>query len=101
MPPGLTSPVHLLIVLVVALIVLGPEQLPGALRQVGRFLGEVQQWSARLREQMDTVVAFDPEAASPTASSGEQPEASAVPGLDGAAPRPDTPTVRQPPQESP
>ena len=37
MPPGL-NPVHVLIVLVVALIVLGPEKLPDAARTLGRFI---------------------------------------------------------------
>jgi sec-independent protein translocase protein TatA len=40
MTSGILSPTHLLIVLVVALIVLGPKRLPGAGRALGHGLRE-------------------------------------------------------------
>ncbi|MDQ6776156.1 MAG: twin-arginine translocase TatA/TatE family subunit [Actinomycetota bacterium] len=40
MTSGILSPMHLLIVLVVALIVLGPKRLPGAGRALGQGLRE-------------------------------------------------------------
>ncbi|HWC86055.1 MAG TPA: twin-arginine translocase TatA/TatE family subunit [Solirubrobacteraceae bacterium] len=40
MPTGILSPTHLLVVLVVALIVLGPKRLPGAGRALGQGLRE-------------------------------------------------------------
>lgn len=40
MPTGILSPTHLLVVLVVALIVLGPKKLPGAGRALGQSLRE-------------------------------------------------------------
>ena len=42
-----------LLVAVVALIVLGPDRLPGALRTAGRLLGEFRRISAGLREEAD------------------------------------------------
>lgn len=69
MPPGLTSPAHLLVVLMVALIVLGPEQLPDALRKVGRFLGEVQRWSEGLKQEMNHLVTVEPDRGSPDTQS--------------------------------
>ena len=40
MASGILSPTHLLVVLVVALIVLGPKRLPGAGRAIGEGLRE-------------------------------------------------------------
>lgn len=51
MPPGL-SPVHLLVIFVVALIVLGPDKMPDAMRKGARLLGEARQWSARISDEM-------------------------------------------------
>ena len=85
----------------VALIVLGPEQLPGALRQMGRFLGQVQQWSAGLREQMENVVAFEQERASTNTGNGEGRAASPAPQPDVAPPPPDTLATRDPSEETP
>jgi len=58
-PPGLTSPFHLGIILVVALVVLGPEQLPGALRKAARLMAEIRRWSEDMKAQMDDAVSFD------------------------------------------
>jgi Tat protein translocase TatB subunit len=59
MPTGLTSPVHLFVIFVVALIVLGPEKLPQALRQVGRTLAEVRRWSDSISSEMRDVLSLD------------------------------------------
>jgi sec-independent protein translocase protein TatB len=49
-PPGL-NPIHVLVVLVVALIVLGPEKLPDAARTLGRFINDVRTWSATMQAE--------------------------------------------------
>jgi len=59
MPAGLTSPVHLFVITVVALIVLGPEKLPHALRQFGRTMGEVRRWSASISSEVQGVLSLD------------------------------------------
>lgn len=56
MPAGL-SPTHLLVILVVALIVLGPEKMPEAIRTTARALGEARQWTARLSQHVDDALA--------------------------------------------
>lgn len=56
MPVGL-SPTHLLVILVVALIVLGPEKMPEAIRTTARALGEARQWTARLSQHVDDALA--------------------------------------------
>ncbi len=47
------DPAKLLIVLVVALIVLGPEKLPGFMRQAGKYLNEIRAVRDRLKGEMD------------------------------------------------
>jgi sec-independent protein translocase protein TatB len=46
------SPVKLLIVLVVALIVLGPDKLPTLARQVGALWGDLRRWRSRLENEV-------------------------------------------------
>ncbi len=41
-----------LIILLVALVVLGPTRLPGALRQVGQFLGEARKLSSNFQNEV-------------------------------------------------
>ncbi|MCU1460605.1 MAG: hypothetical protein JWO37_680 [Acidimicrobiales bacterium] len=82
MPPGL-NPIHILVVLVVALIVLGPEKLPEAARTLGKFVSEFRQWSATLqaeaRDMLDVAIHSD-----------EQPDDAPKPAeLNGSAGTPD------------
>jgi TatA/E family protein of Tat protein translocase len=69
---GAFSPVHIVIVALVALVVLGPEQLPKIARQAGQgyreFMRVKQHLSAELR---DVVAEFD--AAGPSASDESPP----------------------------
>lgn len=46
------SPAKLLVILVIALIVLGPEKLPGVARQLGAAWGDVRRWRVRLEEEV-------------------------------------------------
>jgi len=46
------DPAKILLVLVVALIVLGPDKLPKAARQLGAAWGQLRQWRARLEEEV-------------------------------------------------
>jgi sec-independent protein translocase protein TatB len=97
---------ELVIILLVALIVLGPEKLPDAIRKVGRVYGELRRMSAgfqselkdaldepmrEMRDTMDTVKGGftfgDDGEAPPTATPSEGPRL--VP--DDGAPQPDSP----------
>lgn len=60
MPPGL-SPTHLLVIFVVALLVLGPDKMPEAIRKAARLLGEAREWSARISEEVQHVVSVQTE----------------------------------------
>lgn len=46
------DPAKVLVVLVVALVVLGPDKLPRAARQVGAAWNQLRQWRARLEEDV-------------------------------------------------
>ena len=61
---------EILVILVVALLVLGPERLPDAARQVGRVMAELRRMSsgfqAEIRDAMQTPVAGPPVPPAPT-----------------------------------
>ena len=59
MPTSL-GPAEILVILVVALIVLGPNRLPEAGRQVGKALAEVRRWSQGFQDEIRSAVDFDP-----------------------------------------
>jgi len=57
---GAFSPIHILIVALVALLVLGPEQLPKIARQAGHGFQEFRRVQQHLRTELRDVVAeFD------------------------------------------
>lgn len=62
---------ELLVVLVVALLVLGPEKLPGAARQLGKAIGEIRRlgtnFQAEMRDAMQEPVRSEPPATEPDA----------------------------------
>lgn len=53
------GPMELVIVLVVALVVLGPSKLPDAARQAGRALAELRRWSTGLQDEVKRAVDVD------------------------------------------
>ena len=55
MPTSL-GPAEILVILVVALIVLGPKRLPEAGRQVGKAIAEVRKWSQGFQDEIRTVI---------------------------------------------
>jgi TatA/E family protein of Tat protein translocase len=73
---GLLSPWHLLIVLVVALLVLGPSKLPEVGRQVGRGLAELRKFRESLDEDVRGFLGHHEDEPS-TSSGGELPPADA------------------------
>ena len=68
---------EILVILVVALLVLGPERLPEAARQVGRVMAEVRRMSsgfqAEIRDAMQTPVAGPPVPPAPSDASTPSP----------------------------
>lgn len=79
---GNLDPTKIAIVLVVALVVLGPEKLPGFTKQVGAWWGEFQKVRARLHEEINGAVTQINNVASPLADSFK----SASMGVSGLIP---------------
>jgi Tat protein translocase TatB subunit len=59
MPTSL-GPAEILVILVVALIVLGPKKLPEAGRQVGKAIAEVRKWSQGFQDEIKNVMEPEP-----------------------------------------
>ena len=55
------SPIEILVVVVVALIVFGPERLPEMARKVGRATNELRRMAADVKSEFDTSLAVDDE----------------------------------------
>lgn len=71
---------EVLVILLLALIVLGPQRLPDAAKQVGRFMGEIRKLSSGFQNELKT--AFDEE----TEAAGRQRGEAATTPANGAAP---------------
>jgi Sec-independent protein translocase protein TatA len=56
MAPGAFSPAHILIVLTVALIVLGPKELPKVVRAGAKAMRELRALRARLDEELHALI---------------------------------------------
>jgi Tat protein translocase TatB subunit len=60
MPTSL-GPAEILVILVVALIVLGPKRLPEAGRQIGKALAEIRHWSSSMQSEIRDAFEVEPE----------------------------------------
>ena len=89
MPTSL-GPAEILVILVVALIVLGPKKLPEAGRQVGKAIAEVRKWSQGFQDEIKS--AMEPESTKPSYS---EPQPGYTP-----PPLPVIPAETLPPAES-
>ncbi len=68
MPTSL-GPAEIMVILVVALIVLGPKRLPEAGRQVGKAIAEVRKWSQGFQDEIRSVV--EPDTSRPSYSQSQ------------------------------
>jgi sec-independent protein translocase protein TatB len=50
------GPSELLLILIVAVIAIGPKELPGALRTIGRWIGQMRRVSAHFRTGLDAMI---------------------------------------------
>ncbi|HEX3623615.1 MAG TPA: twin-arginine translocase TatA/TatE family subunit [Acidimicrobiales bacterium] len=83
--PSSLGPAEILVILLVALIVLGPNKLPGAARQVGKTLAEVRKWSQSVQDDIRTVIDTDEAPSYPTEML-RQPEPTSGAAAPAAAP---------------
>lgn len=83
---------EMLVILVVALLVLGPNKLPDVARQVGKAMGEIRRlgagFQAEMRDAMQEPVKMEPVEpdADPVSEPVAVPDAEADGETDGAAP---------------
>lgn len=59
------GPMELLVIVVVALVVLGPQRLPEAMRQVGKGVAEARRWSASVTSSVQSAFEDEPARSSP------------------------------------
>ena len=88
--PSSLGPAEILVILVVALIVLGPNKLPQAGRQLGKALAEVRRWTTDMKSEIKTVVDFEER---PSYSSPEYPSSPTASTTVTADPQPVTATA--------
>lgn len=85
------QPNEVLIIVLVALIVLGPKRLPGAIRGIGRAFRQVRDFSSSVRQEMDATLSTpiiepaDPPAKPRPAAEAESSPAPAAPTEPAAA----------------
>jgi len=91
--PSSLGPAEILVILVVALIVLGPNKLPGAARQVGKTIAEVRKWSQGFQDEIRNVIDVD---LAPSYPPPPAPAPPSVPTLP-AEPAPPPPSSQSPP----
>ena len=89
---------ELILVLIVALLVLGPERLPKVARDVGRVVGDLRRTSDEFREEFLQADKFLERTASSTPPPPPPPEPASLPG--GAAPAPAEPATAADPNET-
>lgn len=54
------GPMELAVIALVALVVLGPQRLPGAMRQAGKAVSEVRRWSSEVQTQVRSAIDVEP-----------------------------------------
>lgn len=79
------GPMEVLVIIVVALVVLGPQRLPDAMRQVGKGIGEAKRWSSQLTSEVQSAFAPGAGPASPTATTTVAVEAPSPTTAGGAS----------------
>jgi len=72
---------EVLVIMLLALIVLGPQRLPDAARQIGKFTGEIRRLSSGFQQEMKSAFEAETEAAA-RARGAEVTDADAAEGVD-------------------
>lgn len=86
---------ELLVILLIALMVLGPDRLPGFAKKAGKVLGDVRRISSGFQSEMRQAMDFTDDTSGSTRTSN--PAAPATPRLV----EPPAPGIAKPPNDSP
>ena len=76
---------ELLVILVVALLVLGPKNLPKIAHTLGRAMGEFRRVSTEFQRTLNTEIAFEEESEKAKARKAEADKAQAASGTTGSS----------------
>ena len=76
---------ELLVILVVALLVLGPKNLPKIAHTLGRAMGEFRRVSTEFQRTLNTEIAFEEESEKAKARKAEADKAQATSGSAGSS----------------
>lgn len=97
------GPAEILVILLVGLLVFGPKRLPEIGRQVGRAMREVRRFQDTVKGELDDVLHFHEDDATPTAAEPQTPVtgAEAPPALPPAADVPGHPPTARPASRAP
>ena len=88
---------HILLLLVIALLVIGPKNLPDIAKTLGKMFGEFQRAATDLKREIQTPVSSNPEPKpGPKQEDANAGEAPAAPGTSEPAPDTDTPPEKNP-----
>jgi Tat protein translocase TatB subunit len=93
--PTSLGPAEILVILVVALIVLGPKRLPEAGRQVGKAIAEVRKWSQGFQDEIRSTI--DPDASRPSYSQPQPGYTPPIPVVPAETAPPSEPEATAPP----
>jgi sec-independent protein translocase protein TatB len=85
---------EVLVILLVALVVLGPDKLPGAVRSVGNMVGELRKLSNGFQSEMRNAMYVDDR---PAPASPPTPESGATAGTADPGSQPPTEAQQTPP----
>ncbi len=50
---------EIMMIVIVALLLFGPDRIPEMARNIGKAMREVQKWRVDLRKEFDTIIAID------------------------------------------
>lgn len=91
---------EIVLILGLALLVLGPEKLPGLAEKVGRWTGRARAMARQLRTQLEQEVNLEEMAKSRPMQASPPPSASAEPAASHAEPTPTAATTPDPVMET-
>jgi len=95
------GPAEILVVLVIALLVFGPNKLPDVAKQAGKAFQELRRVQQHLRSEISGAMS-DLDGSSQSASAPSGDPVPMLPALDpDAAPAPDSESVMPPPAQNP
>ncbi len=91
---------EILVILVLALIVLGPERLPGVVRRVGRWVGRARAMARQFQDQLEEELDFEERRRAAPAETEHAAPAAPAPHAEPAYPDFTSPAAAVEPAES-